>query len=86
MNPTLTLELHNIPSTLGGGVRVVISLAGRDGSFSRRWFSPSGRLDESALDDLKAWCSATVDNWYTTTIGAQTGLFSLEGRSIDPGV
>lgn len=70
----LVLELEQSLERHSGSYSVLVSRPGRDGTFSRTWSNPSGRLGASQAQDLTAWVAKTVENALVAFGGIQEGL------------
>lgn len=51
----MVLELEHAMRGPHAGVTVLLSLPGRDGTFSRTWHASNGLLDELSVKDMLAW-------------------------------
>lgn len=55
-------------------VDVVLSIAGRDSTFSRRWQVYGGRLEAPALEDISAYVARSVTDSVLMMLGVQEVL------------
>lgn len=63
----MVLEMEHAARGPHAGITVLLSVPGRDGTFSRTWHASNGLLDALALKDMLVWiqlsCTNALERW-----------------------
>lgn len=70
----LALELVQDRNKEKGSISVVVSIPGREGTFTKRWAAPSGRISVSQATDMIGYVAMCANNALLAWTGVQGEL------------
>lgn len=70
----LAIEIEQSVDREGWRYKVTISRAGREGTFTKEWPAPQGRLSASQARDLCGWVTTSAEQALVVWGGVQTEL------------